>query len=536
MTRTRSWNLLGFVGACATLGAVALAVGSPVASQAAPPSGPAPVGLSLWWEDGEVRFEDGTPRTVTLYSNAPRFAHEIDITASIETTTDEGIDPIMMSGDLADLDWTGVELVEEDYRPEFTGGFTRSRFYRGAAWMDRFSVFAIVPVNDAGHPVGAPILEIAGMNDAWLPPDDGFIRRFVARQVTPGCQAIGDCSNATSFIAQGLVQIRGEMRPAQRARKIPHQATQLKLIWTEDLGNPRFVPIEHASFAETPYRYGFEPEIEVTNDPENGAYFVPGETVYVRTTFRDGAGNRLHPEGSIPTYGDFLDQSIDSGLRHYDGLRQLLTPYYALKHREGLMLLSMGGPTDALKSSSHMVGLFDLFFTPQTTTATVEEDGFSGVFQLNPPIQNQALPELWDAPVSDTVPLVIPDDALPGTYVIAVKARRDWGGEALNRGATVDIQVGQTQPTTFSPSTGNCQSCHQGPTSLGKVLHGMGDRRACYSCHQPMAFEPDHALDYRIHLVHSRSERYPADISDCSTCHLEPPDGPPRGYPGYGPL
>jgi hypothetical protein len=536
MTRIRSRNALALVGVVAALGAFTFAVGTPTPTQASPPAGPAPVGLSLWWEDGEVRFEDGTPKTVTLYSNAPRFAHEIDITASIETATDEGIDPIMASGDMAGLDWTGVELVEEDWRPEFTGGFTRSRFYRGAAWMNRFSIFTILPVNDAGHPVGLPILEIAGLNDAWLPVDDGFVRRFVARQVTPGCQAVGDCSNATSFIAQGLVQIRGEMHAEQRARKIPPKATQLKLIWTEDLDNPRFVPIERASFDETPYRYGFVPEIEVVNEPANGDYFVPGETLQVRTTFRDGAGNRLHPEGSLPTYGDFLDQSIDSGLRYYDGLRQLLTPYYALKHREGLLLLSMGGPTDALKNSSHMVGLFDLFFTPQTTTATVAEDGFSGVFQLNPPIQNQALPELWDAPVSDTIPLVVPEDALPGTYVIAVKARRDWGGEALNRGATVEVRVGQTQPTGFAPTTGNCQSCHQGNTSLGKVLHGLGDRRACYSCHQPMAFEPDHALDYRIHLVHSRSERYPADIADCSTCHLEPPDGPPRGYPGFGPL
>jgi hypothetical protein len=47
-----------------------------------------------------------------------------------------------------------------------------------------------------------------------------------------------------------------------------------------------------------------------------------------------------------------------------------------------------------------------------------------------------------------------------------------------------------------------------------------------------MAYEPDHALDYSIHLIHSRSEREPADVYDCATCHLTPPVGTPRGFPG----
>lgn len=34
-------------------------------------------------------------------------------------------------------------------------------------------------------------------------------------------------------------------------------------------------------------------------------------------------------------------------------------------------------------------------------------------------------PTLWDLPVSDVVSLTTPDDALPGTYVAAVKARRN---------------------------------------------------------------------------------------------------------------
>jgi hypothetical protein len=33
-------------------------------------------------------------------------------------------------------------------------------------------------------------------------------------------------------------------------------------------------------------------------------------------------------------------------------------------------------------------------------------------------------------------------------------------------------------------------------------------------------------------LIHSRSERVPANVYDCSTCHLTPVSGIPRGFPG----
>lgn len=495
-----------------------------------------PIGLSLWWEDGQVRYEDGTSRTVTLYGDERRFVHELDLTASVVTDTDQGIEPLLHSGDLADLDWAGIEQVDEDWRPEFSGGFTRSRFYRGATWMERPSIFMLAPLDARGRLVGIPIVAYAGRDDRMTPLDDGFVRRFVARQVTVGCQAIGDCSNATSFQAQALVQLRGERNAAQRAVRIPRQATQLQLIWSEDLLHPRTVPVQHAALSSTPYRYGFQAAVEVVNPPANGRFYVAGESLTIRSTFRDGAGTRLHPLGSMPTYGQFLDHAIPSGLRYYDGLRQLLTAYYAMKHREGLAIVSLGGPTQKLKQSRHQVGFNDLFFSTQTVTASVEEDGFTGLFQLNPPIENQAVPELFYAPVSDSVTFTLPLDALPGTYVIATKGRRDWGGEALNAGATAEIQVGQRAPTAFTPTTGRCTNCHVGDSALGSLLHGISDRRSCYGCHPSMAFEPDHALDYRIHLVHSRSERFPGNVNDCSTCHLVPPTGAPRGFPGIGPF
>lgn len=435
---------------------------------------------------------------------------------------------------MAGLDWTGVELVEEDWRPDFEGTFTRSRFYRHARWMDRYSVFALIPVNNAGVPVGEPLLELAGSDGAALPGDDGFVRRFSARQVTKHCPAIGDCTGATEFIAQGLAQVRYAMQPDLRAARIPKKATRLKLIWTEDIGHPRYVKIARRRYADTPFRYGFSVGLEVVTPPANGTHYVPGEGLDVRVTYRDGAGNRLHPQGSLPTYDDFVNDRVASGLRYYDGFQELLTLYYALKHREGLTIWSLSGPTDRVRQPSHVVGLYD-FAEPQATTATVAEDGFSAAATLNPTFAQTVMAEHYATPVTDTVHFTIPADALPGTYVVATKARRDWGGEALNRAASIAVQVGQAAPTVFAPTTGRCDTCHQGRSALTNVLHGLGDRRACSGCHSPLAFEPDHALDYRIHVIHSRSERVGADMSDCSVCHLTPPSGPPRGYPGFGP-
>lgn len=503
------------------------------------PHGQQRVGLSIWWEDGEVRNEMGFPKSITLYENYRRFTHELDITAAVETDTDQGITPIIEEGDMSGLDWTGVHQVDEDWRPDpFDGTYMRTRFYRGARWMERLSLFLLTPLDDEGVPTSLPILTIAGLDDLYVPwLDDGFIRRFNARQIAYGCPEIGNCEGATRFVAQGLMQLRNELnaeRPGT-SRYIPDTTTQLELLWTEDLFNPRYVQIEHADYDDTEWTYGFEVDPQVVNEPTNGEYFLPGDTVELRANFIDGSGNPLFPDGVMPSYLDFVNDDIPSGFRYYDGLQQLLTLYYAHKHREGLTMWSLAGPTDQLRYPSHVVQTFD-FFLPQTDIATVAEDGFSAVSILNPSLPSQADPSLWPLEHSETVSFVVPEDALPGTYVLTVKGRRDWGGEALNRAGVVEIQVGTEDVTGFEPTTGNCSQCHQGDADLENILHGVGDRRTCYSCHSTLAFEPDHALDYRIHLIHTRSDRVEDDPYVCSMCHLDEPEGDPRGFPGFPPI
>jgi hypothetical protein len=497
---------------------------APTLALAHPSNHPDPVGLSLFFRNGEMA-------PIQLVDGPTRYLQELDILEEKVTTTDEGIEPIIEDSDLSNLDWTGISMVEENWRPDVDGTYIRQRFYRNARWMERASLFILFPTNDYGDIVGQPIWAYAGKDNQLTNADDEFIRRFNARQITKGCPAINDCTGATSFTAQGLIQLRQARQPNQRDHLIPKQATQLSLLWTEDIFNTRSVYVDHHDASEFAFGYGLEVSLEEVTTPANGQYYVPGDTVSFQVTFRDHEGNRLHSEGSLPTFGQFLRGEASNGLRYFD-FAIPSTLFYALKHRESNELLGLIGPVDKLKVSKTVTNIFD-FLGPQVTTATVTTDGYSGVVAAIPPasivLLTGTIPGIEDTPVSDVVSLVIPTDALPGTYLASVKMRRDWGGEALNRSETAKIQVGSATTTVYLSKTGKCNSCHNGNAAIGEVLHGLGDRSACYTCHNGLSTEPDNFLDIRIHTIHDRSDRFAGKVTTCATCHLTPPPGPARG-------
>ncbi|MEO8554202.1 MAG: hypothetical protein ABI678_29705, partial [Kofleriaceae bacterium] len=205
---------------------------------------------------------------------------------------------------------------------------------------------------------------------------------------------------------------------------------------------------------------------------------------------------------------------------------------------EGNNIWAFAGPTHKLKTSGHVVPLSDFFtlaFT-QIPMAIRADDGYTSVFNLVPNPAYELDPVLSTQRPSDLVHVTVPADAEAGTYMLSFKSRRDWGGEAIVKAVTREVQVGQAAPTMFVPTTGNCSGCHTGPTSFEHVLHGIADRRACFGCHAPLGGEPDNRLDFRIHFIHSRSNRMPVDPTVCSTCHLTPPTGPGRGFPGVDAL
>src|SRR5262245_10655699 len=156
---------------CATLLAAVAAsgVGTRTLSRAAADPAPEPgVGLSLF-------FQNGAMEPLTLVGDAPRYPQEIDILVTVSSPDDRGIEPLVQDSELSSLDWRGVAMVEEDWRPAGDGTFIRQRFYRGAAWMEGESAFAIVLTNDAGEAVGLPLIARAGKDDRFRPTDDGFV-------------------------------------------------------------------------------------------------------------------------------------------------------------------------------------------------------------------------------------------------------------------------------------------------------------------------------------------------------------------------
>lgn len=484
---------------------------------------PDPVGLSLF-------FTNGVSPAKRLDGSAPRFVQELDIAESVPSATDRGIEPLISSSRLSALNWNGVEQVEEVWVPSLDGTFTRERYYRNARWMEQQSIFRLSALNAAGEPLGAKWIVRAGRDDRRRPSDTAFIRRFVARQSAVGCPSVGDCTGA-AFVSEALVQLRGALRPDSDARPLPANTASLRLRWNRLPALDFIADVHLPTSEEAELGPGFRVELETVTAPDNGVYYVPGEGVTLRVTFRDGGGARLHPEGSLPTYGSFVAGQVASGLRYLD-LQLQTRMYYALKHRESNLLVVLSGPTDEVRTPRTVVDP-TLFFGPQVPFATTPVDGFTAVGQTIPPAAiifgGLRDPSLWSVPISDTVTFTIPGDAEPGTYVAAIKARRDFAGEALNRGETLSIRVGQPAATDFVTQT-KCTSCHSGErTNFGVLLHGISDRRACFGCHASLGIEFDNALDIRAHAVHDRSERFDGDMQDCSLCHVTPPDGLQRG-------
>jgi hypothetical protein len=485
--------------------------------------GSAPVGLSLF-------FQNGVSAPLKFIANPPRFLQEIDITESVPSSTDQGITPLITSSAVRALDWRGITQVEETWVPALDGSFTRERYYRNARWMEAKSSFKVVALDADGRPIGPELVAHAGSDDQRGTQDDEFTRRFSARQIATGCASIGDCTSAT-FSCEALIQVRDALHPERDARVIPASAKRLRLTFGPLPANHYDVDVTHRSPTDAAFGYGFNVALEPVGGPANHAFYVPGESASFRVTFRDGHGNRLYPEGALPTFAAVLSGQDEAGLR-YLNLPLQTRLYYALKHRESNLLMVLSGPTNKLKTPATVVDP-NLLFGAQVPFATRAVDGFSAVGATLPPagiiFGGFANAALWSLPVSDLVTFTIPADAEPGTYLAAIKARREFGGEALNRAGSVDIQVGQAAHTGFTPKTA-CGTCHSEPrTDFATILHGMGDRRACFGCHSSLGIEFDNALDIRVHTIHDRSDRFGASVHNCSNCHLAAPAGPARG-------
>lgn len=478
------------------------------------------IGLALEVENGE-----GVPLEVR--SRQRFFINQIDIRAFVETNVDNpNLEALRAEGDFAALDWEGVAFRENEplLLPNPDGTFTDRRFYRDAAWMERGSLFTVWQVDAEGNRISRKLRIYAGTDDRRGFFDGFFIRRFRGIQWAYDCASPDDCSTATQFMEEGLVEVRNT-RNSLNSFRIRPDAAGLRLAWSARPGAPYEIPLTQVE--EPDFDYGFNIDIDPITPPGPHGYYEPGTDITFRVTLRDGSGNRLHPEGSLPSYADVVFGAETSGIQYYRAFFDPAATYWRRKHRERMLMAQIIGPNQDIQPIRTIAPL-EIFLDAQDTevVGTPAVDGVYSEFSLLPPANvifggafTPGNPQ-WFEPNVDTFTFHVPEDAGAGTYKVSVKGRRTYLGEDIPHTTTIEIQVGTPEVTEPELTTGPCNTCHSGGGDLGIVLHANDDRAACAGCHVPLAFELEGPIFVRTHYIHSRSDRFDDSLAECSTCHL----------------
>lgn len=488
-------------------------------------SGAGRAGLGLYFLDGSWNpdlssFPDlERPTTLTIVDGPRRFVQELFIVARAPTTQEQGLDPLIENSDLSVLDWTGVQAVDEDWRLE-SNGFTYQHqvFYRDAAWMNEASSFTVTARDASGQRIDKHVYR-AGRDDRWREHDDFFERRFVARVVSTGCVAEGDCSNeGVIHTAEGLVQLQDNLHPSDDPLTLCENTASIDIEWTEAPTKIWSVDVEHSNDEAG---YGLGIELEEVSPPQDGTY-EPGDTVLVRMTPTNGNGEPLFPEGGLPSYADVIHRRPQAmGLRYVTFSSPPAMLYWAFKDLQAEMETFLAGPLQDMTTVGTRA-IIDQLFNSQIFLATEAVDGWTGITQATPitPILFSCIlgidPSACDAPISDTITFTIPDDADFGTWVVGVKGRREWMGEAVHAAASMQIQVGSEDETEFAPFPiagvdDDCGACHEGRAALPIVHHGFAGNEVgaeCVACHTAgFYFEPDARIDVRLQVMHETTRR-----------------------------
>ncbi|MDB4993626.1 MAG: hypothetical protein JWM74_1058 [Myxococcaceae bacterium] len=531
-SRHRSRWLLGVVLGGAAMGA-ACSTGSPSAAGAdesvSSTSAPLTHGTTVNTPIGlAFEIENGVGKPLSVRAGQLFFVNQIDVRAAIDTQVEEGVRGLARDGDFANLEWKGVSLADEEAillaNPD--GTFTRRRFFRDARWMKQASDLVVEQVDARGSRIGHAVTVHAGVEGHREASDSFFDRRLRAIQWTYDCRGPKDCEGATKFSEEGLVELRYQMHEDETFRISPH-AKALRVSWSLKPSAPWTVPLTQVTSPD--YDYGFAIDVTPLTPPAADGTYAPGSDIELRVTLRDGAGKRLHPEGSLPTYNEVvLGEGNAAGIQYYRAFFDPTTTYYRRKHRERMMMSQLVGPMQQSQPIRSVAEL-EQFLGPDDvqTTGTLERDGVFAQFRTFPTSHDlfggafDPSHAGWSAPVPDTWTYHLPANAPPGTYQITTKARRIYLGQDLPKTSNVPIQVGTPTPTHATLNTGPCNSCHSGPSALGTILHGNDQRANCAGCHVPLGFELEGPIYVRTHFIHSRSNRVDAPRAKCASCHLD---------------
>ncbi|MBZ4395761.1 MULTISPECIES: cytochrome C [unclassified Myxococcus] len=486
------------------------------------PPAPKPVGLAL-------EVDNGKGQLLRVRAGSSFYINQIDLRASVLSNRDTGLAALKTQSDFAGLGWSGLKAVDEE--PVLLGSpgaFTRRRFYRGAAWMDVPSIFTVEPVDSRGRLTGLPVVLNIGSEDSRRErTDDFFIRRLRAIQSITDCQSPTNCTGARKFEEEALVEVRNAYEHAKaKAFTLTTTTTALRLRWSLRPFTPYIIPVEQVRDAD--YAYGFGIDVKALTPPRRDGTYAPGSEITFQVALKDGAGNRLHPEGSLPSYNEVAPDGNAAGIQYYRAFFDATTTYYRRKHRERMLMSQIIGPAQNIQPIRSVIAL-EAFLDPEVdeqVVATEARDGVYSQFAILPfaniVFRGAFFPEegLWDRPNTDKWQYKIPADATPGTYLVTVKGRRVYLGEDLPGSRTIEIQVGTPRRTEARLTTGPCNSCHSEGGELSQVLHGNDNRAACSGCHAPLGFELEGPIFVRTHFIHSRSNRFDKPLEQCSSCHL----------------
>ncbi|CAN5801869.1 hypothetical protein BH09MYX1_BH09MYX1_45440 [soil metagenome] len=486
-----------------------------------PPPGPTtvdtPVGLA-------IAINNGVADPVSVRAGQRLYINQIDFEAALDTNQDEAVAGLDQTGDFAPLDWSGTTMVDQSFQPtanQDNGKFTRRRFYRKAKWMDTPSAFVIEQLDANGHPSGLPWIADTGLEYLRTPIDSFFDRRLRAIQWTNDCPALDDCTGATSFREEALVELRYANGP-NFSQKIGPNTTKLRVRWSLKPNSPYIIPVTQVAHPD--YDYGISPEITPVTAAGPNGYYAPGQMVSFQVTLKDASGKRLHPQGSLPTYQEFLNGTITSGITYWRGPLEPFATYYRRKHQEKQMDLVFQGPKQKLQPIHNIIDFNTAidFSTGIVTVAKPSTEGFYGAIAVIPNLLFVlGGPATFGLPVTDTYSFTIPSDADAGTYSVTLKGRRTYLGEDIPYSKTIQVQVGTSTHTEATLNTGPCNSCHKDGSALGRINHGNDDRSTCTSCHAPLTFELDNGPTYvRVHFIHSRTDRLNQTPAKCDSCHL----------------
>jgi hypothetical protein len=277
---------------------------------------------------------------------------------------------------------------------------------------------------------------------------------------------------------------------------VPWEAESLKITWSANPTKPYIAPIEF-NFEPDP-DFGFELEVNLS-PPADGSVYQPGESVEVSVDMFDGAGNRLHPEGQLPTYRQFR-QGESNGIQYFH-----LSPV----------------PCHAFFSGCHLDLMEAVVAGPkQRIEQNYREEPAKSFFTAGhefPEVWTTFVPDMWDMPIANKFTFDLPEDAHQGTYVAAVKATRRYLGETTHRTKVVDFQVGTREVTAYSGRFGNCEVCHIENAVLERLRHGARSFNVCSICH----LRPHGIISEHLHTIHYFSSNFRVTRSDCSLCHLQ---------------